>query len=296
VLVLAQAAIAVATVPLVLRVASAPHSSMASTTPSSSSSSASAPTKTKAAANANVSAEMTSQAKQRAESYLSHRSLPSPKSPRLILLATGLLYFTVVSPGGIFLSWLKDTGIDPYYVATFSSAGQAAGIAGSLIVPPMVGRFGLTSAALMLLGFQTAMVAFVALAVNVLQQPSSLLSASSSSSSSSSSFPWSVAVACFGCVVSRLGLWGVDLSLRQIVQSRTRNANRVQTFGLQEGWTQFISLLLYMVVSSDAFAFETLCAMSACALGSALVCVWVDGGQGTTRAAAEQEEQQQCCK
>ena len=84
-------------------------------------------------------------------------------------------------------------------------------------------------------------------------------------------------MACLGCVVSRLGLWGVDLSLRQMVQSRTRNDNRVQTFGLQEGWTQFVSLMLYMVVSSDLFAFETLCAVSACALGSALVCVWMDG-------------------
>ena len=195
------------------------------------------------------------------------------KSPRLIIFATGLLYFTVVSPGGIFLSWLKDASIDPYWIAFFSSSGQAAGILGSLLVPTIISTCGLGSSAIGLLAFQVVMVTIVALSVNFAPTTVPMASASSGPSNFIS---LSVSMACVGCVVSRLGLWGVDLSLRQIVQLRTQSNNRVKVFGIQEGLTEFVSLLLYIVVSSNAFEFTTLCAMSACSLALALFCVVLD--------------------
>ena len=193
-----------------------------------------------------------------AESHGSkHPSSADVRSPRLILLATCLLYFTVVSPGSLFLAYLKNNGMEPYHIATFASAGQVAGIAGSLIVPPIVNYFGLGGASLRFLAFQT--IAVICVAATALLGGAFMLP-----------------VMCIFTVISRLGLWGVDLTLRQLVQTRTNERTRVSVFGMQEGLTQAVSLLLYAVVSSNAFSFPVLCALSACALLSALACLGVD--------------------
>ena len=107
----------------------------------------------------------------------------------------------------------------------------------------------------MLLGFQATMVTCVAIAVNMLGPSSQFLPAE-----------------------HRHGLLRLcRLATRTLrcgpgltnLTKRTSNDNRVKIFGLQEGWTQFVSLMLYMVVSAE-FPFEALCAVSACSLGSAL--------------------------
>ena len=85
---------------------------------------------------------------------------------------------------------------------------------------------------------------------------------------------------CVLTVLSRLGLWGVDLTLRQLVQTRTSEATRVKVFGMQDGWTQTVSLLLHAVASYDALSFPVLCALSACALIGALTCLSVDSKRG----------------
>eukprot|EP01079_Euglenida_sp_SAG-EU17-18_P003057 gene3057-3607_t len=141
------------------------------------------------------------------------------RSPKLVVLATGFLYFSVVSPGTLFLAFLKNQAMEPYNVAGFASVGQIAGIAGSLAVPAVVNRFGLSGASLRLLGFQAVAVAGVAVAA--CHGGSSMVS-----------------TMCVLTIISRLGLWGVDLTLRQLLQTRTSECTRVAMFGLQEGWIQ----------------------------------------------------------
>ena len=181
------------------------------------------------------------------------------RSPHLILLATGFLYLTVVSPGSLFLAWLKNQDVGAFYVAAFASAGQIAGIAGSLVVPTVVERVGLGGASLGLLCFQCVAVMGVAVAAVCL-----------------GGTRLGILAMCVLTVCSGLGLWGVDLTLRQLVQTRTDDETRVAVFGMQEGWTQVVSLLLFAIVSSDTFSFPSLCVLSAGALVASLVCLGVD--------------------
>lgn len=94
--------------------------------------------------------------------------LHQSKSCYLILIANALLYFTVISPNGIMLVFLKNNGLDSFWIASVSSLGQVAGVVGSYLAPLVIEKLGLHNAALVLLTGQIVCVGGVA-AVIILQ-------------------------------------------------------------------------------------------------------------------------------
>ena len=193
----------------------------------------------------------------------------------LVLLANALLYFTVVSPNGIMLVWLQNEGLDAFWLAAVSSLGQAAGIVGSLVTPHIIASKGLHRGALLVLVSQILCVGSVAALIVIVTKDENQNSSSSSSSRSSSGSTLILAMTCGLIVMSRVGLWGVDLVLRQMVQETTNDSNRVAVFGMGDSLSQCASLCMYVVVSSDRFTFSSLAIGSTCSLIGALVCVWM---------------------
>lgn len=187
----------------------------------------------------------------------------------LVLLSSALVYFTVVSPNGLFLSWLSDQeSATPFLVASVSAGGQIAGLVGSLTTPPLVSHCGLRWGSVVALTWQFVCVAGVALIV-----ASGIGSHDTDSSGGihlGLSFA-SVLLVCILCISSRQGLWSADLAMRQRVQSETTDASRMAVFGSLEAMCQLASLALYSVVSFELLGFSNLCIASACAVGSALI-------------------------
>jgi hypothetical protein len=183
----------------------------------------------------------------------------------IIMMANALLYFTVVSPSGMMLVYLQTKGLDSFYIASVSSLGQLFGMVGACITPSLIEKKGLRTAALLLLTCQTICVAGVAALIT-------LFGGDAQSEGMSSSI---MLLVCCLIVGSRVGLWGIDLTCRQIIQIGTKNAGRVAVFGVGDAMAQFVSLCMYVALSSELLGFSTLTMASTLALFSSWCCVYV---------------------
>ena len=156
------------------------------------------------------------------------------------------------------MSWLQRATSNATVVAAVSAIGQLGGVAGTIVTPRILEKQSLLTAALGFLSWQLLTVSIVAFTVST---SGDHLGASE------------LAVVCVFTAVSRIGLWGVDLTLRQIVQMRTPDNMRMKVFGVQHGITEAVSLALYACVSREIMAFPALCVASVAAVGFAWACV-----------------------
>ena len=185
----------------------------------------------------------------------------------LVLFSSTLVYFTVVSPNGLFLSWLSDQkSATPFLVAAVSAGGQISGLVGSLTAPPLVTYCGLHWGSVIALTWQFVCVVGVALIV-----AAGIGSVDTGSGVHLGLSFASVSLVCILCIASRQGLWSADLAMRQRIQSETTDASRMAVFGSLEAMCQLASLALFSIVSFELLSFSELCIASACAVGAALV-------------------------
>lgn len=187
------------------------------------------------------------------------------KSMYTVLIANALLYFTVVSPNGIMLVFLQTRGLPSFYVAAVSSLGQIAGMIGSLITPKIIENYGVKTAAIILLTCQIVCVGGVSGII--------LVHSAHGNEENNSIGSLMIFIVCLLTIVSRVGLWGIDLSLRQIVQQQTEDDNRLFVFGIGDSLSQFVSLCMYVVVSSEMLDFSSMTLASTISLAGAWLCV-----------------------
>lgn len=110
-----------------------------------------------------------------------------------------LLYFTVLSPHGVTVAWLRGVaGASPATIGAFQSAAQAAGLLATVATPRAVARHGTRRVALASNALQLAANGAGVAALLVFDAPPLFLAA---------------------LVLSRLGLWAYDLVERELLQT-----------------------------------------------------------------------------
>ena len=157
---------------------------------------------------------------------------------RLVIYAHALLHFTVVSPGGLLLVWLRERKMAEASIAVFVAAAQICGACGSGIPGLVLRRSqGLEVAAAKVQAMHAVAVVAAAGAVCSGSESALLLST----------------------VFSRASLWGIDLLGRQIVQV-SAGARRMQA--LQGSLSQVAACSMYCLAFAGA-SFPVQCCASA---------------------------------
>ena len=155
-----------------------------------------------------------------------------------------LLYFTVLSPHGVTIAWLRGVRrMDATLIGAFQTAAQAAGLAATYATPKLIAALGLPGAAR---------------GSNALQLGANALGVAALVSGRSAVFLGSL-------VVSRLGLWAFDLVEREVLQTAASGDEAcLALFAEQNKRTSAASLLMFgaSAVFSGAATFPYLIAAS----------------------------------
>eukprot|EP00960_Hanusia_phi_P049436 759550-Hanusia_phi.AAC.2 len=157
-----------------------------------------------------------------------------------LVFAYSLLFFTVVSPNGLFNMYLRESGMPNHQIAMFGSTAQFSGVISTVLVYHMINRWGIIRTGLASQALQSVCV--IAAAVSVRRRR--------------------MADAAVFCTLSRLGLWGFILCERTMIQKHTRA--RMQVFTTETSLTEVMSLFMF-VCSLASNNFQLLCWMSAAA-------------------------------
>jgi len=165
----------------------------------------------------------------------------------LVVYAHALLHFTVVSPGGMLLVWLRERKLPETSITTFVAAAQLCGAAGSYL-PALALRKSngrVEGAAAKVQALHAAAVVSAAAAV----------------------CGDSVHALLLATTLSRAALWGVDLLGRQVVQTRAGDeCRRMKAFALQGSLSQVAACGMYLLAFSGASFAAQCCASSASVL------------------------------
>ncbi|MCA2961708.1 MAG: ABC transporter substrate-binding protein [Silvanigrellales bacterium] len=200
-----------------------------------------------------------------------------PTAP--VMLASALLWLTVLSPHGILLTaYLKsEWKLSEAHLGFFRGAGAVVGLVATFVYPFLRTRLGLVRGSLAFLGFQATAVAgagafFVAQKFEVLRVFNGL-----------------VVFAFLACVVvSRLGLFGFLLGETEIRQVGIPEAQRGRVNGVATALTSGATLLLFAAgsVFPSGQGFAALVALSVAAVVSAAVLFgsWARKSLGSPRA------------
>lgn len=185
------------------------------------------------------------------------------------MLSFGCLFFTVLSPNGLYLSWLSSTGVATGRISLFASAGQACGFVGTLLAPTLIKANGPLAGARVAQVMQALplliLAAITCLPLGVLWPPLEQIRLYETSHGT---------LSLLALPLSRVGLWAFDLAERQVVQQASASAtDRLLVFAVEQGLTQVASL--GMLVCSLCFPevndFPKLIGLSACGLVLAMV-------------------------
>jgi len=172
------------------------------------------------------------------------------------LVAFCFLFFSVLQPGGTTTTWLSTQGVSASYISAATAASQLCGFVGTSVTPYLIKRAGLTMAA----------------RITQLLQIVPLLIAASVLPAAGSPQPWNPLLFLSCLAFSRVGLWGFDLTERQIVQLATTESSRLSVFAVERAMSQALSLLMMMCSLwwSSAGDFNVLVAFSMAALSLSL--------------------------
>jgi hypothetical protein len=173
---------------------------------------------------------------------------------RSVLAAHALLHFTVVSPHGMLLAWLRERGIAESALTLFVAAAQLSGAAGSLL-PALA------------LHWSGGRLPHAAAAVQVVHAAAVVAAAIAACASAAGVGIFGVRALLLATALSRAALWGVDLLQRQLVQTTARSGKmRMHAFALQASWSQLASACMYFIALVPGVSFTLLCCVSAVAV------------------------------
>ncbi|KAF2399679.1 hypothetical protein EJ06DRAFT_511875 [Trichodelitschia bisporula] len=133
--------------------------------------------------------------------YLTHPLLPPS-------LSLSLLYLTVLTPGALFTTYLLSTGFSPLSTSVFRTVAALSELSATLALPFLSSRIGPLRAGFWAITYQTSTLALGLGAF--LTHPAGGGAAS-----------LAAAIA-----ASRLGLWGVDLAVQELVQTAVDESAR----------------------------------------------------------------------
>jgi iron-regulated transporter 1 len=120
----------------------------------------------------------------------------------LASFALSLLYLTVLSFGTTMVTYLLHTGFDPLQVSCMRIGAVLAELSGTWAAPFIMGRIGPIRSGLWFLNWQLGCLATAAVAFALYDSNSRLVAVS----------------LILGVALSRIGLWGFDLSVQFLVQ------------------------------------------------------------------------------
>lgn len=183
--------------------------------------------------------------------YNAYRELP-PRS-RWMMLAYIAVYLTVLSPSGLLTAWLTAEGVDTTTLAAFRSASQLVGCAATVAIPSVIGALGPLKCALFSLSLQlvcvtTAVISVVGIVPGI---GSSGSSGGGGAGDGVGTGPLMVAI-----TASRLGLWGFDLSERQIVQEDAVKSLPATEKTVLFNWEKALCNAAYLVMVALSLAFD----------------------------------------
>eukprot|EP00760_Papus_ankaliazontas_P029615 PhM_4_TR4318/c0_g1_i1/m.77819/K14685/SLC40A1, FPN1; solute carrier family 40 (iron-regulated transporter), member 1 len=138
---------------------------------------------------------------------------------RVLLLSVSysILYVSVLSFGGIMISYMKaQLDVADVWLAVARGLGAALGVAATVVVPKLIGRFGLHKSGLQMIWLQILCLAPIPIAILV--APNNAL----------------IAVLYLCLAISRFGLWGFDLSQTQQMQLAVEPSEVGVINGVQE--------------------------------------------------------------
>ena len=147
-------------------------------------------------------------------------SLETNEAPLSSKCCSGCLFFTVLSPGGTFATWLRTIGVSTASISLATSGAQICGFLGTGAAPLLIGRLGLYRGAAVAQLMQVLPLLVCAATLFVAPAPAGL----------------AVATIVATLSLSRVGLWGFDLCERQIVQTAAGQARAVRDWLWRRRW------------------------------------------------------------
>lgn len=164
--------------------------------------------------------------------FLQQPSLPTS-------LALSLLYLTVMSFGPLMTAYLAWRGMGEGVLSLWRGAGAVSGISATLIFPYLQRRLGLLQTAMVALWFQLFCLLFSVAS-------SSSLFISSSPTSLGNKIHSKSTLLVTGLVLSRFGLWTVDLAANQLIQETVHVDKLGRVNGVQSSLQSFCQMIAYM--------------------------------------------------
>ncbi|KAJ1957344.1 hypothetical protein GGI12_005051, partial [Dipsacomyces acuminosporus] len=147
----------------------------------------------------------------------------------LASISIAMLYLTVLNFAGTMISYLKWFGYSDFLIASIRATAVVMGLVATFIQPAHVRRFGTARAALHFIWMQTASLMLV-LATFYMNYSNT-----------------TVVLMLSGVALSRIGLWGFDLSQTQIMQESV-DPNRIGlVFGYQYMLCNIFEILQYVL-------------------------------------------------
>lgn len=159
--------------------------------------------------------------------------------------ALSMLHFTVLSFGQVMTAYVMTLGIDAWMIALYRGLGEIFGVTATIVAPKVVTRLGAASSATIFIWVQVAMLI-----------PATIGASSWARSNLSPACASALLVG--GVGTSRLGLWGFDLSVTQLLQERVVPASALASVsGLQHSmestWGACASIMGIVLSSPQQF-------------------------------------------
>ena len=171
-------------------------------------------------------------------------------------LALSLLYLTVLSFSGQMVTYLISTGYTSFHIAAARTISVAFEISATWLAPYIISLIGAIRAGIWFLSWQTLCLIITVAAFWSLQERSPLLASS---------------VLVVGTILSRVGLWGFDLSAQLIVQEEVDSEARGSFSSLEASCQNTFELLSFAmtIVFARPERFRWPVAVSCAAVASA---------------------------
>ncbi|KAJ5636060.1 uncharacterized protein N7484_009373 [Penicillium longicatenatum] len=172
--------------------------------------------------------------------------------------ALSLLYMTVLSFGATMTTYLLHSGFNPLEVSCMRIGSVVAEVSGTWTAPIIMNRIGPIRSGLWFLNWQFCCVAGAALAFVLWDSNSKLVSASLIT----------------GVALSRIGLWGFDLSAQFLVQENVDENSRARFSAAEMGLQNIFEMLSFAstIVWSSPAQFQYPVMISAGAVSIAAAC------------------------
>ncbi|KAL7329919.1 hypothetical protein PS15p_204929 [Mucor circinelloides] len=158
--------------------------------------------------------------------YIHHKIFPAS-------LAMAMLYLTVLSFGGIMISYLKIAGYSDWSLGILRAVAGIAGIASTYILPYLSAKIGIIRAGVWALWFESATLVPVVLSFTTWGSQS----------------PWGPIMLFGGMSVSRIGLWVFDISETILMQQMVDNSQIGSISGWQHSLCNAFDLSQYVLTA-----------------------------------------------